>query len=105
MNNDFMFKKRVKTTLQLICEFLVIWYGMGTPIPTSVTEGIKLAVAIIAVAYTGWKNHDFTPEACEGTGLTHLLKRMNNQENYSGEVFTGEDGEVEDESRNIPSVR
>ena len=97
MNNDFMFKKRVKTTLQLICEFLVIWYGMGTPIPTSVTETIKLAVAIIAVAYTGWKNHDFTPEACEGTGLTRLLKQQKNQDDYSGEYFIEEEVSEDDE--------
>lgn len=105
MNDKTMLKKRVMTTAQLICEFLVIWYGMGTPIPTNLIDAIKLAVAIIAVAYTGWKNHDFTIEGCEGTGLTHLRKRQNKQKNYSGEVFTGEDLEVSDESRNLPSVR
>ena len=104
MNDEMMFKKRLKTTVQLICEFLVIWYGMGTPIPTNLVDGIKLAVAIIAVAYTGWKNHDFTIEACQGTGLTHLLKKQK-EENYSGEVFEGEDLEVADESDNISSVR
>lgn len=94
MNDNTMLKKRAKTALMLVCEFLVIWYGMGTPIPTNVTEGIKLVVAVIAVFYTGWKNHDFTPEACEGTGLTHLLKKMNGDD-YTGEYFVGEDLDLE----------
>lgn len=58
----------------LIGEALVIWYGMGTPIPTNVTDGIKLIVALLAITYTGWKNHDFTAEACEGTGYTRMKK-------------------------------
>lgn len=72
-----MTEKRIKTILQFIGEFLVIWYGMGTPIPKSVEEGIKLAVAVLAVAYTAWKNHDLTPEACEGTGHTRQQKLIN----------------------------
>lgn len=92
-----MTKKRIKTCIQLFFELLVIWYGMGTPIPTSVVDTIKLLVAIAAVGYTGWKNHDFTPEACEGTGLTHLLKRQHD-ESYTGEDFAGEDLEGVDDN-------
>lgn len=69
-----MTEKRIKTTLMLIGEALVIWYGMGTPIPTNWTDGIKLIVALLAITYTGWKNHDFTSEACEGTGYTRMMK-------------------------------
>ena len=72
-----MTEKRIKTILQFIGEFLIIWYGMGTPIPKSVEEGIKLVVAVLAVAYTAWKNHDLTPEGCEGTGWTRQQKLIN----------------------------
>lgn len=69
-----MAEKRIKTTLMLIGEAIVIWYGMGTPIPTNWTDTIKLIVALLAITYTGWRNHDFTPEACEGTGYTRMMK-------------------------------
>ena len=38
----------MKTTLMLIGEALVIWYGMGTPVPTNLIDGIKLIVAFTA---------------------------------------------------------
>ena len=66
---------------------------------------LSVVLNFVIVACVTWYNNDYTPEACEGTGLTRLLKRQNNQEDYSGEVFTGEDLEVEDESENMPSVR
>ena len=81
-----MTEKRAKTALMLIGEALVIWYGMGTPIPTNRTDGIKILVALLAVIYTGWKNHDFTPEGCVGTGITRQLKIEKNKD-YIGEVF------------------
>lgn len=95
-----MTEKRAKTILMLIGEALVIWYGMGTPIPTNVTEGIKLIVALLAVVYTGWKNHDFTPEACIGTAITRQLK-AEKEEGYIGDYFftdvDPEDGEESEE--------
>lgn len=72
-----MAKKRMQTTLMLIGEALVIWYGMGTPVPTDLESGVKLVVAILAITYTAWKNHDFTPEGCEGTGYTRMQKYIN----------------------------
>ena len=77
-----MTEKRIKTVLMLIGEALVIWYGMGTPIPSSPEEWLKLGVALLAITYTGWKNHDFTAPACEGTGYTHFLKAQE-----AGETF------------------
>lgn len=71
-----MTEKRIKTTLMLIGEALVIWYGMGTPIPTNITDGIKLIVALLAITYTGWKNHDFTIEADTYTKLMHKEKEL-----------------------------
>lgn len=89
-----MTEKRIKTTLMLIGEALVIWYGMGTPIPTNWTETIKLIVALLAITYTGWKNHDFTEEACIGTGLTRQLKAEQDPD-YVGEKFFSDEEEEE----------
>lgn len=97
-----MTEKRIKTILMLIGEALVIWYGMGTPIPTNMTEGIKLIVALLAITYTGWKNHDFTPEACIGTGLTRQMK-AEKKDGYIGEVFDDIE-EMEDEQEDIQTV-
>lgn len=91
-----MAEKRIKTTLMLIGEALVIWYGMGTPIPTNWTDGIKLIVALLAITYTGWKNHDFTEEACIGTGITRQLK-AEKRDGYVGDFFyTDDDEDIED---------
>ena len=81
-----MAEKRIKTTLMLIGEALVIWYGMGTPIPTNWTDAVKLIVALLAITYTGWKNHDFTEEACIGTGITRQLK-AEKRDDYIGDYF------------------
>ena len=94
-----MAEKRTKTTLMLIGEALVIWYGMGTPVPTDLESGIKLVVAILAITYTAWKNHDFTPEGCEGTGYTRYQKAIKNGE-VIGVSVDGleylEDGDVDE---------
>lgn len=91
-----MAEKRLKTALMLLGEALVIWYGMGTPIPTNLTDGIKLVVALLAITYTGWKNHDFTEEACIGTGITRQLK-AEKRDNYVGDYFFTEDDEPIDD--------
>lgn len=71
-----MTEKRIKTALMLIGEALVIWYGMGTPVPTNLIDGIKLVVALLAITYTGWKNHDFTVEGTVGTQITRDMKEL-----------------------------
>lgn len=91
-----MAEKRLKTALMLLGEALVIWYGMGTPIPTNIEDGIKLIVALLAITYTGWKNHDFTPEACIGTGITRQLK-AERCDDYVGDVFFADDNEAEED--------
>ena len=88
-----MTEKRIKTALMLLGEALVIWYGMGTPIPTNWTDGIKLIVALLAITYTWWKNHDFTEEACVGTGITRQLK-AEKKDGYIGDYFYSDDEEV-----------
>lgn len=92
-----MTEKRIKTILMLIGETLVIWYGMGTPIPTNLTEGIKLVVALLAVVYTGWKNHDFTPEACIGTAITRQIKAEKKDDYVGDYFFTNKLAEYEEE--------
>ena len=71
-----MAEKSAKTILMLIGEALVIWYGMGTPVPTNLIDGIKLVVALLAITYTGWKNHDFTVEGTVGTQITRDMKEL-----------------------------
>lgn len=71
-----MTERKMKSALMLIGEGLVIWYGMGTPIPTNAEDTIKLAVAILAIVYTGWKNHDFTVEGATGTTITREMKEL-----------------------------
>lgn len=71
-----MTERKMKSALMLIGEGLVIWYGMGTPIPTNAEDTIKLAVAILAIVYTGWKNHDFTVEGETGTKITREMKEL-----------------------------
>lgn len=85
-----MTEKRIKSAVQLIGEALVIWYGMGTPVPTNPVDAIKLLAALGAITYTGWKNHDFTAEACEGTGYTRQLKAENRGMDTSGAVLEAE---------------
>lgn len=92
-----MAEKRIKTILMLLGEALVIWYGMGTPIPTNWTDAVKLIVALIAITYTGWKNHDFTEEACIGTGITRQLKAEKRADYIGDYFFTDDDEPIEDE--------
>ena len=87
-----MTEKRIKTALMLMGEALVIWYGMGTPIPTNWTDSIKLIVSLLAIVYTGWKNHDFTVEAVTGTTITREMKRLRDHQGET--VEEPEDAEV-----------
>lgn len=38
---------------------------------------ISVVLNFIIVACVTWFNNDYTPEACEGTGLTRMLKAEN----------------------------
>ena len=48
-------------------------------------------LTLIAGAAALWYNNDFTPEACEGTGLTRALKAVEKEEEE--ETFFIEDGD------------
>ena len=96
-----MTERRMKSVLMLIGEALVIWYGMGTPIPTNAEDTIKLAVAILAIVYTGWKNHDFTVEGATGTTITREMKTFSdyvpqNAEEPEDSFIEEEESEVQD---------
>ena len=93
-----MTEKRIKTGAMLIGEMLVIWYGMGTPVPKSPEEVVKLAVAVLAITYTAWKNHDFTVEGSIGTQLTRDMKELRDFEPMTAEE--PEDSFVEEVEEN-----
>lgn len=71
-----MTETRIKNALMIVGEALVIWYGMGTPVPTDFESSVKLAVAILAITYTAWKNHDFTVEMDTATKLGREAKAL-----------------------------
>ena len=56
----------------------------------------SVVLNFIIVACVTWYNNDYTPEACEGTGLTRQLK-LEKSENYVGDFFFSEDEEVAEE--------
>ena len=91
-----MAEKRAKTILMLIGEALVIWYGMGTPVPTNLIDGIKLVVALLAITYTGWKNHDFTVEGTVGTQITRDMKELRDHVPTTVEEPEDAESEVQD---------
>ena len=70
-------------------ETLNLWYKI-----------ISVVVNALVVGINTWFNNDYTPEACEGTGLTRQLK-AEQQEGYIGEVFTDTAQEADDESEDI----
>lgn len=106
---------KIRTLMRAIVSFysaLCVWQVainqlgemLGIKWIAIVVAGLIVVLGLVVDTITTWYNNDYTPEACEGTGLTRLLKRQNNQEDYSGEVFEGTDMEVSDESSDIPSV-
>lgn len=57
---------------------------MATDVAQFHNESLDLAYRIVSVilnfiivACVTWFNNDYTPEACEGTGLTRMLKAEN----------------------------
>lgn len=57
---------------------------------------LSVVLNFIIVACVTWYNNDYTPEACEGTGLTRQLKLEKN-ENYVGDFFFPEEEVVAEE--------
>lgn len=46
----------------------------GNEISNQIYKWLSLAFLVGAMISSHWYNNDFTPEACEGTGLTRMLK-------------------------------
>lgn len=47
----------------------------GNEISNQIYKWLSLAFLVGAMISSHWYNNDFTPEACEGTGLTRQLKQ------------------------------
>lgn len=60
---------------------------------------ISVILNFVIVACVTWFNNDYTPEACEGTGLTRQMK-AEKKDGYIGEVFDDIE-EMEDEQDDI----
>ena len=69
----------------------------GNELSNQIYKWISLIFLVGAMVTSHWYNNDFTPEACEGTGLTRL-KKAQKKDGYIGEKF---DDEVEDEQEDI----
>lgn len=69
----------------------------GNELSNQIYKWISLIFLVGAMVTSHWYNNDFTPEACEGTGLTRL-KKAQKKDDYIGEKF---DDEVEDEQEDI----
>lgn len=62
---------------------------------------LSVILNFIVVACVTWYNNDYTPEACEGTGLTRQMK-AEKADGYIGEVFDDlDEEEVEDEQEDL----
>ncbi len=46
----------------------------GNEVSNQIYKWISFLFLVGAVASSHWYNNDFTPEACEGTGYTRMLK-------------------------------
>lgn len=46
----------------------------GNEISNQIYKWLSLAFLVGAMISSHWYNNDFTPEACEGTGYTRMLK-------------------------------
>jgi hypothetical protein len=60
--------------------------GFENPTVDLIYKIISIAVNFVVVALTTYYNQDFTPEACQGTGLTRQLK-AEKKAGYIGEKF------------------
>lgn len=57
---------------------------------------LTVLTAVVWAYASHYKNNDYTEEACEGTGLTRMLKDMKKEDVYT-ESWTAENTEIEKE--------
>lgn len=65
---------------------------IGDPMLDKIYKWASLVATLVVLWINHYYNNDYTPEACEGTGLTRQLK-AENKADYDGEKFH----EVQDE--------
>ena len=93
MNKGTKIRTALRVAVSLYTAFM-IWQATVTSLGY---KWLTIAWALLTIAagwtvdaLTTWYNNDYTPEACEGTGLTRLLKKQK-EAGYNGEDFSGED--------------
>ena len=100
-----MATERIKAVLNLVVEIILvgnlILQAQGkNPLPVdqeAVYEFISYLLAGLQTIRVWWKNQNLTPEACEGTGLTHMLKDQKRSNYEATEV----DEDVEQISKEL----
>lgn len=70
---------KIRTIVSAVLAVNAVLVMFGFRLGENLTEETVYLIVSAVVTLTGWavgffKNNDFTPEACEGTGLTRLLK-------------------------------
>lgn len=63
---------------------------IGDPLFDKIYKWLSLIATFVIVWVNHYYNNDYTEEACQGTGLTRLLKAQKNPK-MVGEDFSGED--------------
>lgn len=67
----------------------------GNEISNQIYKWVSLIFLVGAMASSHWYNNDYTPEACEGTGLTRMLKSEETGVNIDGLDYIEEGDEDE----------
>ena len=81
------------------CVWQTVVDGFGNKTVSLIWAILLIACGWVVDFATTWFNNDFTPEACEGTGISRQMK-AEKQNGYIGETFDDIDedaDEVEDE--------
>lgn len=80
-----MNRETLKTGIKLAVMIFVIWYGLGSPIPTNGAEAVKLVIGIAGAVYTGWKNFNFSQASQIAQNLLNDIKNGDWTTEYKGE--------------------
>ena len=100
MNNGTKFR----TIVSIIAAINMVLIAFNIDIFEGSTENVYyLAISCILMVVTWffshYKNNDYSPEACQGTGLTRLLKSY--KKGVNGENFMDTVDEVSDEDEEV----
>ncbi len=88
--------RTVILVLALLNTALALFGKSPLPIEDAMIENVVVFVFDVAASFAAWwKNNDFTPEACEATGLMRAMK-ASKKGIANGEDFFDEADDVED---------